>query len=193
MEKEALKLLKSETKKMYSGVIESRNTKAIAEIIKTIDEFDTASSHLRILDEIKKRIGNKKEFSILSIAEFLWAFEGFYVCRLDLYCLLLIANGHDLFHLIKRKYVSSLKEIGEVDVSTKLKFLDEHGLGTLDRKQDQRLRNRIAHHDFSLEENGDILIDNQIVDMNSRVSDLYDFIHLINSALLESTASSSKG
>lgn len=192
MEEETLELLKSETKKMYSGLLKLGDTKAMGDIAGTIAEFDTAGSHLLLLSEIKKRAINKREFSVLSIAEFLWAFEGFYICRLDLYCLLLIANGHDLFDPIRRKYVSSLKEVGMVDVSTKLIFLDEHGLGKLSRKSDQKLRNRIAHHEFSIEENGDILIDNQVVDVNSVVDNLLEFIGIINSVLLEGTAQSGK-
>jgi len=193
VEKEALEFLKSETKKMYSGLLKSGDTKAMEDIGGTIAEFDTAGSHLLLLIEIKKRAINRREFAVLSIAEFLWAFEGFYICRLDLYCLLLIANGHDLFDPIRRKYVTSLKEVGMVDVSTKLIFLDEHGLGMLRRKTDQKLRNGIAHHQFSIKDNGDILIGSQVVDMNSAVDNLLDFIRIINSALLEGSAQSGKG
>jgi len=185
MNKDALKLLKSETQKMLSGIVKSGKKDVFKNVGKTLDEFEKAGANLGLLFELGKKTSDRKDFSILMIATFLWTFEGFYVCRLNLFCLLLIENGHDLFDPIRRKYVCTLEEIGEVDLSTKLKFLSIHKFGALQRKQDQRFRNRIAHHDFSLKEDGNILIDNQIVDVMSRLSDLYDFIHQINLILLE--------
>lgn len=69
---------------------------------------------------------NARDFSVLMIAGFLWKYEGTYMLCVDVICYMLVATGHDLFNPFRRKYVDSIEEIGEVDVSTKLKFLDRH-------------------------------------------------------------------
>jgi hypothetical protein len=185
LKKEEIEYLKSETKKMFSGLLGSGQTRLLREMMITIKEFGAAADHLLTLSEIKKRVISKKEATVLSIAEFLWAFEGFYLFELDLYCLLLIANGHDLFDSIRRMYASSRKEVGLIDVSIKQIFLNEHGLGMLWRKSDQELRNKIAHQEFLIDENGNISINNQIIDIDSMNNSLVEDIQTINSVLTE--------
>lgn len=90
---------------------------------------------------------------------FLWEFEGSYISCVDAFCFLLVTNGHDLFDLFKRKYVKSLEDIGNVDISTKLQFLEEHSFEIFRRTKDKNLRNKIAHHDFTLDVSGRLFID----------------------------------
>jgi hypothetical protein len=106
---------------------------------------------------------------------FLWEYEGNYVSCIDAFCFLLVINGHDLFDLIRRKYVKSLEEIRNVDVSIKLMFLEEHNFGIFKREKDRILRNKIAHHDFQLDNSGNVSISDAVVDFGPRFNELSSF------------------
>ena len=87
---------------------------------------------------------------------------------------MLIANGHDLFD---QKYIKSLEDIGNVNMFSKLEFLKEHGFGILKRDNDRQLRNKIAHHDFTLDSSGKLTIRNEEVDIALRFNELCNFNH----------------
>jgi hypothetical protein len=184
MEDITLELLRLETQKLCDN-LKSCEPRIFEELIKTTQDFEKAIDVLNTLNNVLKHTSNKEERSTLSMAMFFWQFEGLYVCRLDFFCLLLVASGHDLFNLIRRKYVSSIDEIGEVDLSTKFKFLDVHKLKMLNREEDQRIRNKIAHHDFSLDDKGNILVDGEIADFVSKIHDLNEFVSKITNILIE--------
>jgi hypothetical protein len=121
------------------------------------------------------QIEKKRARAVAGMLAFLWEYEGDYVSCVDAFCFLLITNGHDLFDLIRRRYVKSLEEIGNVDVSIKLTFLEEHNLGIFKRDKDRVLRNKIAHHDFLLNSLGEVQINNEVVDIGLRFNELSSF------------------
>lgn len=133
---------------------------------------------------------NSRELSLFQMLLFLWIFEGQYVCRLDFVCLMLTACGHDLFNPINREYASTLEEIGAVDTSTKFKFLARHKMKMLIRKRDQQLRNKIAHQDFHIDEKGIISVNNKVVDVAARITDLQSFVSKMTTTLTECIRSS---
>ena len=106
---------------------------------------------------------------------FLWEYEGSYMTCIDAYCDLLVSNGHDIYDIFHYRYAKTLEEIAEVTISIKLKFLEEHNFGIFKRKEDEKLRNKIAHHDFTVDNSGKVRIKEQEVDFSSRFSELIDF------------------
>lgn len=132
---------------------------------------------LRDFRTLNKLQANKKgkESSLIWASMFLFAFEGVYTNTLNSFCLQLVINGHDLFDPIRREYASSSSEISDVDIVTKFKFLKRHNLKMLIRKEDQRLRNKIAHYDFSIDKNGNFSIDRQQVNVASKLFNLMLF------------------
>jgi hypothetical protein len=182
LKKPEFRLLKTELWKLY------KNVKDFEAFLTAILDTRDAFLNVRILDDLSKRTKVKKELSMLQASYFLLAFEGAYVSLLDGVCVLLIAKGHDLFDLISRKYVTTPREISDVDISTKFKFLERHGFKMLVRNEDKRLRNRIAHHDFCLNDKEEILIDHKLIDMNSRITDLNNFLLDLDSAMIQVTA-----
>jgi hypothetical protein len=86
-----------------------------------------------------------------------------------------VLNGHDLLDLIKRKYVTTMKEIADVDSSTKLSFLKEHKFGMIVREQDKKLRNKIAHGEYTLSNDGKLEIDGKDVNIGSRLLEILEF------------------
>lgn len=180
MEKDSLEQLKSRIRELHDQLNQlpsTREKKILQEILESTRAFARANENIKVLLKVCKRgLSNKREYSLLEMSLFLWAFEGLYGTRLDIVCLLLTASGHDLFNLIKREYASTLEEISEVDMSTKFKFLERHKMKILIRKQDQRLRNRIAHHDFKVDEKGVVSVDGEEVNVYSRLTELQTFV-----------------
>ena len=181
MEREMKRLLKLKIKKQLLVVMELPNHKAtLANIESLIRENPETNKDVHVFttlvdNKARKKSLSLRQSSILIMAGFLWKYEGTYMLCVDVLCYILIANGHDLFNPIKRQYVESLEEIGEVDQSTKLKFLERHDFGMLIRKQDQKLRNKIAHHEYSFDDAGYVRLGNENINIFSRFSDFAVF------------------
>ena len=116
-----------------------------------------------------------RQIATILIASFLWIYESVYIFSVDFFCYLLINNGHDLFDSIRRKYAFSFEEISRVDASTKLEFLAVHNLEMFKRDQDRKLRNKIAHHDFTLNDEGIIKVGGVEIKIMERIKDLLRF------------------
>jgi hypothetical protein len=66
-----------------------------------------------------------------------------------------------------------------VETATKLKFLKCPDLEILDRQEDRRLRNKIAHHNFMLDNSGLLKIDGKTVNISERHKNLLEFIQTV--------------
>lgn len=147
-----------------------------------LDAFDEEPEHtadilatLRII----RSSNNKRETAVAGMLAFLWVYEVDYVRCIDAFCYLLTENGHDLFNALRQKYVHGLKDIGIVDVYTKLNFLKEHNFALLMREEDEMIRNKIAHHDFIIDNSGKVFIHDKEVDVGSKFNELHSFTHKV--------------
>ena len=169
---------KTETKKQLSTFVKSsEHTKHVI-----LDTFDRKHDHtMDVLATLRiiRASNNQRETAVAGMLAFLWEFEGSYVSCVDAFCYMLVANGHDLFDIIHRKYAKSLEDIGNLNISTKLQFLEEHNFRIFKRTEDKTLRDKIAHHDFKLDNSGKVLINNNVVDIGSRFSGLCSFTHKV--------------
>lgn len=181
MEKQEWERFKTETKKQTSTFLELTKNKGIAKhvILDAFDEGPEEGADILATLRIIRASNNKRETAIAGMLAFLWVYEVDYVSCIDAFCYLLTANGHDLFNVLRRKYVHGLKDIGIVDVFTKLNFLDEHNFGLLRREEDELLRNKIAHHDFIIDDSGKVFIDKKEVDVGSKFNELHSFTHKV--------------
>ena len=93
----------------------------------------------------------------------------------DALCKVLIVSGHDLFDPIKRQFADSIEDVSEVDVSTKLKFLERHDLSLINNKRYQTIRNKIAHHDYFFDEHERLHIGNEIIDIFDLYGEFLEF------------------
>jgi len=84
---------------------------------------------------------------------------------------------------LTQKFVHSIKEIEKVNIETKFKFLEEHKLGSLVRKQDQYIRNKIAHNNFTINDDVDLLITEKMIAISKRLNEILDFIGQITTFL----------
>ena len=123
--------------------------------------------------------------TIALASTYLLFFEGCYSTDLDVICLLLVKNGHDLYDFFKRKYVSDLESIGNIDISSKFRFLEEHGLKSLTNEQFRELRNKVAHLEFEALEKGEIRIRDKTVNIVLKTKELCAFTREISVLLGE--------
>ena len=176
MKENESKLFKSELQKLLDNTAKLRKKQVFEELNRGIESYRRNSENLKMLLILRTHVKSVKEFSLLQMAIFLWLFEGVYVNRLNEICLLLVENEHDLYNPLKQKYVSSMKEIKYTDLFSKPKFLESHKFKMLIRIKDQMLRNKIAHNDFELNEEGVILISGKTLDLPSKILDLQNFL-----------------
>jgi len=91
----------------------------------------------------------RKRKAMFSILTFGFIFD-MYLSLLDILIYLLILDKHDLYNFERNKYAHTIEDIGRINIETKYKFLHEHNLDIFIRRNDQVLRNKIAHNDFQV-------------------------------------------
>jgi hypothetical protein len=153
------------------GLNPLRELQAIFERLRDV-ENDKVSS---ILADMAGCTVEKQRKTPLLMASYLWIYEGLYTFCVDFFCSLLIRRGHDLFDEFNRSYVFSFEEVQGVLTATKLKFLKCHNFGIFERRQDRKLRNDIAHHNFVLDTSGVLKVDGKTVDIAAKYKDLVKF------------------
>jgi hypothetical protein len=136
------------------------------------------------ITQAKKRLDIDSTFFDTTI--FLSAYEISYVSTIDRICFLYIKNGHDLHDSLRNKFAKDFEGIGKISTFSKFQFLKEHNLDVLVREDDNDLRNKIAHFDFTIGSHGKIIIQNKVVAINERLVELYNFVTDITLALNDS-------
>ena len=96
-----------------------------------------------------------KTQSLLTLLSFLLFVEGLYTLCLDIIIFYLIENNHDISNR-KGNYVTKFNNLWEVNLGTKLQFLSHHKFSETVKVCDTSLRNAIAHHDFTVDDDGSI-------------------------------------
>jgi hypothetical protein len=190
VENQELEQLKSEVKKQLLTFMQSPKCLESLEIInrEIISFFDYGKDDVDILLDIATdKTTTKRETTTISILIFLWTYESYYALCVDLFCHLLTVCGHDLFdsNSNKRKYAVSFEDIGNVGIYTKLHFLKEHNFGMFERKKDRTLRNKIAHHDFSLDNLGALKVEGMEINIFQRQRALMKFTSRVMKAFME--------
>lgn len=187
MEEHEWEEFKTEIKKQLSIFYKSsKNVNAAKnEILDIAGKMDV--SHNDVITTLRMICASKnpREITVAGMLGFLWEFEGSYASTIDAFCYLLVANGYALFDRCTRKYAHSLEDISNVSISPKLNFLEKHDFGILKRTEDKRLRDRIAHYRFTLDNSGRLLIDNEAVSIEARRDCLFFFTHKVFDALLD--------
>jgi len=176
-----VKKMEDEIRQRIRAVL-SKEFTTITTNLEQTDEFLTLLNNsetktnltLEVLNEFMTLTENciDRKLTVAVASTYLLFFEGCYVADLDEVCLLLIRNGHDLYDLLKRKYVKNLEEIGNIDISTKFRFLEEHGLKDIINEEFRELRNKIAHLDFEALDNGEISIKNNKINVIIKLKEL---------------------
>jgi len=176
LEKQDLRLFEKEIAKQWQSCKQSiRISEFQRDQLALLFRYREHVRNGRALIDVSKNTANLRQKGLVKLAMFLWEYEVSYMYLVNSVCHILILNGHDLFDLFKRKYTISMKEIAEVDSSTKLKFLKEHKFGMIIREQDRKLRNKIAHGGYMLNDDGRLVIEGKDENIGSRLIALLEF------------------
>jgi len=202
MDSKEKKHLRETLKSLFSEIAKKSDYE---EILKEIDDLLTenptnnqdneiflASLKRSVHDTKTSKDRKQREWAILSMAYFLWKYESTYLLCVDTVCRLLIITGHDLFDPVKRQFAESIEEISEVDISTKQKFLERHNFGTVTNSKYQKIRNKIAHHDYFFDENQRLHIGGELVEITTLHSDFLGFASVIFTEICNKVSASSE-
>ncbi len=98
--------------------------------------------------------------------EFLPLVEGFFATQVNFLIFILIADKHDFFSIRKERYVKTLIEIEEEDLSRKLNFLEQHNFAEVSESEGtvRKLRNSSAHVFYEFDSNNNILVKQEKID-----------------------------
>jgi hypothetical protein len=150
----------------------SENLKAL---LREVDRNNEKANYMETAIASVFKLKDKRNQSINAMAIFLWLYEGYYLAIINLVCFLMTTTGHDLFNPFNKEFSETFDDIVETDTATKIKFLKKHGLGLLERENDRRLRNRIAHFDFDIDNKNNVKVSGGTVDVKKRNKELVDF------------------
>lgn len=151
-------------------------------IVNTRVSLGTAGDDFLTIDKLRERLLKSKTLSpkenvLLGVLGYLLLAEGVICNCLNFTSFLLVATGHDLFSQTKRSYVKeNMKEIMKVEMSTKIKLLNYHGFRALTKEYDSTFRNDIAHHNYSIDEKGVLLVRGKPVTISSKLISLKPII-----------------
>jgi hypothetical protein len=178
--------LKDELRKQWLILAKSPEVMAnVNNVVGFVLKYQKAIENSGPLIELKEKVKTKKQRNILNLAIFLWIYEGLYSSILDLFCLILVINDHDIFVPFNREFAKSFNDIAEIEMSMKFKFLKKHKFDALIRERDKKVRNKIAHHNFSMDTHDNVVINGEIIEIDKRLNDLFAFVIEVNAIVGE--------
>lgn len=164
------------------------------EYVKNYKQFlDRLSSTIKdneCMSSLGKKLDGKitgREGALLELSRDLLFIEGFICNFIDFICYLLILDHHDLCDFIRNnKYVTSVEDIAIISMFSKIKFLNRHDFNELTKYYDNSLRdyrNAIAHHKYTIDENGHVWIKGERVNPLVQIHDIWEFIRFFDSLI----------
>lgn len=127
-----------------------------------------------------------KTRSMLKLLTYLGLAESLGGALIDMGLVILIASGKDM-HIGGGRgimHVSKMKELRELNLAYKMRFLDNHKLGYFAKVIDRQLRNDIAHLKFEIKADGTILNSSgQVVNIDDTISGFWARVSTIISFL----------
>lgn len=170
---------KESFRRFYENLVHLQNVQNMA-----AQDFICAANLLTRL--LKSDDSSPREIALLTVFLYLLCAEGQICNILNWVSYLLVATGHDLFTLAKRKYVEeNMEAVMRVEMWTKIQFLKHHGFGALTREYDSTFRNDIAHHNFAIDDEGIIWVRGNKIDLQSKMESLSPIIEAANESLVE--------
>lgn len=175
-----------ESYKNYIVELSKRNTLAL----RTYKSFNTlhkkiASAHILGVDFGVGELITPKEITHLLIYEYLILSEGIFSRQIDFICFFLIKSGLK-FEIKERgrlKNIKTRQQIQKTFLRQKLMFLNNNGLKLFPKYFDCNLRNAIAHIDFEIDKDGNIIYDEKMItlkELEERNGNLLDLIVCIH-------------
>lgn len=139
--------------------------------------FEDQECLKKIIQKINSNI-NPKERTLLNLYSELIFTEGIIFNFIDYCCYLLVLEGHDLYNVGRRCYAEDIKEIAKVSMKSKLDFLN-HIEYNVEKYYDLKFRNDVAHHNFVIDKDGHVLVENNEVNIVPRIQSTQKLLGVI--------------
>lgn len=145
---------------------ETKRVSMILRDLKRLDEFQEIPTKFRAMN---------KTLIYLGLVESLG------VALLDIVLLLLIANEREV-HTGGRfsKHATKLSQLEEIRLANKLDFLNSEGLTMFGRFINRKIRNKIAHLGFTINEDGRVIGDDgSTINIDAKIDDFWRGVHIL--------------
>jgi hypothetical protein len=181
--------LKDRLFKIHHEYAESCSQSEIKKYLDNLEKFlvrlHSAINDYDCIGNLSKKLSNEitsRERGLLDVSSELMFTEGFICNCFDFICYLLVLDHHDLCDVVrKNKYVTNIEDIAKVSMSSKIGFLNQHGFKELTKYHDMEYRNAIAHHNFTIDDNGHLWIKGEKVNVLSKIQNIYVLIGFFDS------------
>ena len=132
--------------------------------------------------EVTSISGTPKQKSLLRLFGYLEMSEGVFSELVQSLAFFLMQNGHDIYDPQRMKFIKEYKELDKIPLFVKLQFIEEHELKFVSDAFDRELRNCIAHLDYIVKDDGDIInkrTGRKIEDLDGKILNLNAMIQIM--------------
>jgi hypothetical protein len=160
----------------------SRNYLVLDNFWTVLSRFHTSIEDQECLKKIIQKLSeniNPKERTLLNLYSELIFTEGVIFNFIDYCCYLLVLEGHDLYDVVRRCYAKDVEDVTKVSMNFKLNFLNHLGYNVA-KYYDLKFRNDVAHHNFVIDGNGHVLVDNKEVNILPRIKKIHRLLGVID-------------
>jgi hypothetical protein len=189
-------LLKLKNTTEYTNLL-----KSVSPLVETIKTSDSAKQSLRpyaqtLMDRFEKSAERMKLFKEDAHAEgkdelttlrkaflYLGIFESSVTNLVDLVLMVFVINHHDFYVYSNRAYARRLDDLDNASLGEKLAFLNYHRLEVFSQNLNKDLRNKVAHMDFDVNEDGTISVGQQKFDLEYEILQLSAFVLVVAQVL----------
>jgi len=159
----------NDIKEQICPLLENKAVKDAILKILTSDRFEKSSSILRKISPLMINIGKsqekRKDKTLIDAIMYLLEVEVISNLVIDILIMMLVAKGH-IFHIeadeeyLFARHAVSIEDLNSssVTLGMKVNYLQKNSVDCITKYVDKNLRNRIAHMDFEIDENGDFFI-----------------------------------
>ena len=153
------------------------------------ERFDSAHEDSISIIKLIQRLADKissKETTLLELSSYLILVEGLVFNSIDYLCYILVSDGHDIYNVGRRTYAENISDIAKISIKFKLEFLN-YCEYNIEEFFDLKFRNDIAHHNYTIDEDGHLWIAEKQINIRSQIKKLEPLIDFINSLFIALT------
>lgn len=181
--------LKDRLVKIHNEYAESCSQSDFKKYLDNFEKFNfrfrSAINDYDCIENLSKKLVNEitsRERELLDVSSELMFTEGVICNCFDFICYRLALDHHDLCDVVrKNKYVTNIEDIAKVSMSSKIGFLNHHDFKELTKYHDMEYRNAIAHHNFTIDDNGQLWVKGEKVKVLSKIKNIFVLLGFFDS------------
>lgn len=147
------------------------------------DRFERGAKRMLLFKEDAKAEGKDELTTLRKAFVYMGLFESSVTNLIDLVLMIFVVNHHDFYVYNNRAYARSLDDLDNASLGEKLAFLNYHDLRIFSQNLNKDLRNKVAHMDFEVNEDGTISVGQQKFDLRYEIVKLSAFVLIVGQVL----------